>query len=134
MTPRAKRLGWLAGLVILVVACDPDVQIVRIAAQDFRFDPAEVRAPAGRPLRLKIVNEGREPHEFAGPILSDLRIRLTMDSSSDAVARPDGIRILPGQSLELTLRLPPGAYPFHCRVRGHKGMTGILLVEEPLSH
>ncbi len=133
MTPRTERLGWLAGLAILVVACDPDVQIVRIAAQDFRFDPAEVRVSAGRPLRLKIVNEGREPHEFAGPILSDLRIRLTTDSASDAVARPDGIRILPGQSLELTLQLPPGAYPFHCRVRGHKGMTGILLVEESLS-
>ncbi len=133
MTHRAKCLGWLAGLAILVVACDSDVQIVRIAAQDFRFDPAEVRAFAGRPLRLRIVNEGREPHEFSGPILADPQVRQTLEPSSDAAAPPGWIRILPGQSLELTLRLSPGAYPFHCRVRGHKGMTGILLVEEPLS-
>ncbi len=133
MNRRVKRFGWLAGMAILVNACDPDVQTVRIAAQDFRFDPVEVRAIAGRPLRLTIVNEGREPHEFAGPLLVDPRVRLIADPSSDAVLRQDGIRILPGRSLQLTLWMPPGTYLFHCQVRGHKGMTGTLLVDEPPS-
>ncbi len=133
MNRDVRRLGWLAGMAILVSACDPDAQTVRIAAQDFRFDPVEVRAIAGRPLRLTIVNEGREPHEFASPLLSDPRVRLTADPSLDAVPRQGGIRILPGRSLELTLWAPPGAYLFHCRVSGHKGMTGTLLVDEPPS-
>jgi uncharacterized cupredoxin-like copper-binding protein len=120
-------------MAFLVTACDPDVQTVRIAAQDFRFDPVEVRAIAGRPLRLTIVNEGREPHEFASPLLSDPWVRVSAGPSLDAVSRQRGIRIPPGRSLELTLRVSPGVYLFHCRVRGHKGMTGILLVEEPPS-
>jgi uncharacterized cupredoxin-like copper-binding protein len=133
MNRLVRRLGWLAGMAILVNACDPGVQAIRIAAQDFRFDQMEVRAIAGRPLRLTIVNEGREPHEFASPLLSDPRVRLSADPSLDAVPRQSGIRIPPGRSLELTLWVPPGVYLFHCRVRGHKGMTGILIVEEPPS-
>ena len=50
-------------LVLLVfgTACDPSQQ-VDIVADDFRFSPAEVRVSAERPIRVRIINGGREPH------------------------------------------------------------------------
>ena len=107
-------------LVALVIAagaalsgCEPREQEIRVAAQDFRFVPSLIRIRANTPVRLTIVNEGREPHEFAS--------RLLQDSES--------LRVLPGHSATVVLQATPGTYPFRCRVRGHAGMDGTMIVE-----
>jgi len=106
----------------MLAACEPREQAARVAAQDFRFVPPTIRVRAGVPVRLTIVNEGREPHELAGPLLTDPRVRILNDSRS--------VRLLPGRSVTVVLHASPGAYPFWCRVRGHAGMEGMVIVED----
>lgn len=108
-------------MAVALAACGREDQAVRIAAQDFRFSPATIRLHADAPARLTIVNEGREPHEFASPLLTDARVRL--------LEAPENFRLLPGHSITIVLQARPGTYPFRCRVRGHPGMEGTVIVE-----
>lgn len=111
----------MIALASALAACKRGDQAVRVAAQDFRFSPATIRLRADAPARLTIVNEGREPHEFASPLLTDARVRL--------LEAPENFRLPPGQSLTIVFQAPPGTYPFRCRVRGHPGMEGTVIVE-----
>jgi plastocyanin len=113
--------GFLGILALRVMACDPPEQTVRIVAQDFLFTPAEVHVSAERPLRLKIVNEGREPHEFKSPLLAH-QIGVAGGTSSSFPVRPN-------QTVETVIRTIPGVYPFYCAIRGHAGMSGTIIVE-----
>jgi uncharacterized cupredoxin-like copper-binding protein len=106
---------------VVLAACEPREQEVRLAAQDFRFTPSMIRVHADLPVRLTILNEGREPHEFASPLLTDSRVRL--------LSTPESFRVPPGRSITILFQAPPGAYPFKCRVRGHPGMEGMVIVE-----
>jgi plastocyanin len=101
--------------------CEPGEQEIRLAAQDFRFSPPLVRVQHDRPARLTIVNEGREPHELAGPLLTDARVRL--------LSPPESLHMLPGRSVTVIFLAQPGAYAFRCRMRGHAGMEGMVIVE-----
>jgi uncharacterized cupredoxin-like copper-binding protein len=112
----------------LLDACDASVQDVRLAAQDFRFDPQEVRLHAAHPIRLLVVNEGREPHEFTGPFLTDPQVRL-LDGEPAGVRGRGTVTIAPGRSIRLTFLAPAGTYLFRCKIRGHAGMTGTMIVD-----
>ncbi len=61
--------GFVTLLVMWAMGCDSPEQTVYIVAEDFRFTPAEVHVSAERPIRLRIANEGREPHELKSPLL-----------------------------------------------------------------
>lgn len=106
---------------VALAACEPREQEVRLAAQDFRFTPSLIRVRADLPVRLTMLNEGREPHEFSSPLLTDSRVRL--------LAAPESSRVPPGRSITVLFQAPPGTYPFTCRVRGHHGMDGMVIVE-----
>ncbi len=112
-------LAILASAVL--TACGQDEQTVRVAAQDFKFSPATIRVHAGAPARLTIVNEGREAHEFAGPLLTDSRVRV--------LEAPENFRLPPGHSITILLQAQAGTYLFWCRVRGHAGMEGTVIAE-----
>jgi uncharacterized cupredoxin-like copper-binding protein len=96
-----------------LLGCEPGEQEIRLAAQDFRFIPSTIRIRADRPVRLILVNEGREPHEFVSRLLPE----------------PGSLHVLPGRSATVVLQALPGTYPFKCRVRGHAGMEGTMIVE-----
>lgn len=113
-----------------MIACEPRVQEVRIAAQDFRFIPSEIRLHAADPIRLVIVNEGREPHDFTSPLLFDPRVRNLPDAGPGQPQQSGRFRILPGRSVTVTFQAPPGTYLFRCQIRGHAGMIGTLIVDE----
>ncbi len=106
---------------VVLAACEPREQEVRLAAQDFRFMPSMIRVHADLPVRLTILNEGREPHEFSSPLLADSRARL--------LSAPESFRVPPGRSITVLFQAPPGTYPFKCRIRGHVGMEGTMIVE-----
>lgn len=113
--------GLVALLVLWAMGCDLSEQTVHIVADDFRFTPAEVHVSAERPIRLRIVNEGREPHEFKSPLLTH---------QTDATgAPPSSLPVLPNHRAETIVRTIPGVYLFYCAIRGHAGMTGTLIVE-----
>jgi len=115
----AKRVLLLSSLAAL--GCEPAEQAVTIVAEDYRFTPVEIRLSSDRPIRLSVVNEGREPHEFKSPILAH-RIR-----TADRLA--DSLRVSVNQRVEAVIRTVPGIYVFYCGVRGHAGMSGTIVVE-----
>jgi uncharacterized cupredoxin-like copper-binding protein len=41
----------------------------------------------------------------------------------------NAIVLEPGQSVELSLSLSSGLYPFRCWIKGHTGMEGTILVK-----
>ena len=127
MTPHLRNVNAfiVRGLFILLfvetVACDAPEQTVDIFAEDFRFTPAEVHVSSERPIRLKIINGGREPHEFKSPLLAhQIGVRGGPVSS---------LPVLPNQAAEAVIRTVPGVYHFYCAIRGHAGMSGTMIVE-----
>lgn len=115
------RVAAVIAIGAALASCEPREPAVRVGAQDFRFVPSMIRVPAGEPVRLTLVNEGREPHEPAGPLFAAPAVRVLGEGGS--------LRLLPGQSVTIRLEAPPGTYPFRCRIRGHAGMEGTLIVE-----
>jgi plastocyanin len=113
--------GLVALLVLWAMGCDSPEQTVHIVADDFRFTPAEVHVSAERPIRLRIVNEGREPHEFKSPLLTH--------QTGATGAPPSSLPVLPNHRAETIVRTIPGVYLFYCAIRGHAGMTGTIIVE-----
>lgn len=116
-----RRVTTMALAACLATGCDADVQTLRITAEDFRFTPEEIRAEAVRPVRLILVNQGREPHEFESPMLAH------------RVDEPHGnvtsVRLEPNQRIDVMIRTIPGTYLYYCRIRGHIGMAGTIIVE-----
>ena len=65
-----RRL-WIAVPLIgsALILCGNDVRAqdratIAIAVKDYRFEPAEIRAPANRPLALEVKNLDATPMEF----------------------------------------------------------------------
>jgi uncharacterized cupredoxin-like copper-binding protein len=112
-----------------VPGCDGEVQPVHIVAEDYRFTPDIVRLASGRPIDLSLFNQGREDHEFESPLLSDRSVVIESVFLNGEPTTAEHLRIAPGKRLSLRLRVPPGTYLFVCKVKGHSGMTGTLIVE-----
>ena len=108
-------------VVVAFAGCDRKAQSVLITAQDFRFTPAEVHLTSASPIHLTIINEGREPHEFESSLLAH-----RVDGSSGGTT---SVRVLPNQQTDMMIRTIPGTYIFYCRIRGHGGMSGTIIVE-----
>jgi uncharacterized cupredoxin-like copper-binding protein len=127
MTCQANRLLAIArtDLIALIMlwgtACDSSERTVYIVAEDFRFTPAEIHVSAARMVRLRIVNGGREPHEFKSPLLAH-QIGVT-------TAPPSSLPVLPNHRVETVIRALPGVYHFYCAIRGHAGMSGTIIVQ-----
>ena len=94
---------------------------MRITAEDFRFTPADVRLTAAMPIHLTIINEGHEPHDFESPLLAH-----RVDGAGGTAT---SVRVAPNQRIDVTIRTIPGTYIFYCRIRGHAGMSGTIIVE-----
>jgi plastocyanin len=103
------------------MGCDSPEQTVYIVAEDFRFTPAEVRVAAEHPIRPRIGNAGREPHEFKSVLLA----RQTGVTGTP----PSSLPVLPNHKAETVVRTIPGVYLFSCAMRGHAGMSGTIIVE-----
>jgi plastocyanin len=109
-------------VLLIAVSCGQSEQTARIIAQDFRFDPMEIRLSSGQPIRLIVVNEGREAHEFKSPLLAH-------QVGANGRGLSDSLRVLPNQRAETVIRTIPGTYVFYCAIRGHAGMSGTIIVE-----
>ena len=67
----AAALGTVALLAPLEAAAQPigDPAVVRMTLHDHRFAPDTVVAPAGRPIRIELVNEDAAPEQVESPEL-----------------------------------------------------------------
>ena len=98
--------------------------IVRMVARDYSFD-TPLRLPSGI-VRIRLVNRGSEPHYAAfyrlagGRTATDfLRWRASRSPAPDWLTVASGpASVAPGDSTDLTLRLPPGHYLVLCGYPG----------------
>ena len=119
---RARAVTFLVTLLVLwAMGCNSPEQTVDIVAEDFRFTPAEVRVAAEHPIRLRIVNAGREPHEFKSVLLAH--------QTGATGTPPSSLPVLPNHKAETVVRTIPGVYLFYCAIRGHARMGGTIIVE-----
>jgi len=119
----------ILSLLAPAMACDQGTQDIYVAAQDFRFVPNEIHLVGNRLSRLIVRNEGRERHQFISPLLDRADVRLPTPNTLPNATAPDGIAILPGQSLALQFIPEPGTYEIRCLIKGHAGMRGMIIVE-----
>ena len=124
---------FLTVFVLGLGACSSEYQEVRIVVDDFRFSPARVDVRAGQSVHLVVRNQGRETHRFHSPLLAYPRVDVVSDTGRQTDAFEQGVPLAPGQRLELMLTLPPGVYHFRCPIKGHRGMRGMIVVQEPAS-
>jgi hypothetical protein len=127
-----RRALALLPAVVAALACAgcgdpafdaPPGRPITIALREYRLDPAEVHARAGR-LTFVAVDRGRLVHNLA--------IETIPDDPADAPVVLGRSRALhPGQrSAPLTLRLRPGRYRLLCTIANHDdlGQYGTLTV------
>jgi uncharacterized cupredoxin-like copper-binding protein len=126
---RRLVLASVVGASMQLTACQPAVQEVRIVAQEFRFEPAQIQLRAAEPVHLVIVNEGRELHEFTSTLLANPLVRTLAAAKPAEYREAASFKIPPGRSVEITLLAPPGVYAFYCKIKGHSGMAGTIMVE-----
>lgn len=88
-----------------------------------------IHVAGNRPIEITLFNEGREIHEFQSPLLSDRSVVIESVFLNGEPTIPEHLRIAPGKRLNLRFRAQPGTYLFSCKVRGHSGMSGTLIVE-----
>lgn len=109
------RHGRFAALVFALFAggnAEADELLTfRITAKDGQLQPQEVLVPAGRRIKLEIVNEGTEPIEFESLELRKEKV-LGPGAASFVVIAP----------------LRPGSYPFFDEFHQETGM-GVLIAE-----
>jgi len=115
---------------LLCPGCEGAVQEVRLNIFDYRFIPDQLRVVTGKPVRLLIRNQGREVHRFKGSLLEKAGIVNLHGNPVQSAELENGIHIPPGKTLALVLVLPVGQYEFQCPIRGHRGMSGVLVMEK----
>lgn len=84
-----------------------------VDAGDINFTPKDLTMPANTDVALMFTNKGVLQHDFV------------IDNPSVSSGVLNG-----GQSITITINLPPGTYTFYCDVPGHKeaGQVGTLVV------
>lgn len=90
-----------------------------IVFEEMRFVPNRLDATVGEPLRVKLINNGRERHD--------------LNFASLHMPRLEGVQAIlePGETRTITLTFDqPGTHTFQCSLPGHAvaGMTGAVFV------
>jgi len=111
-------------------ACQEEIQKVRITAEEFLFLPKVVHLQAWKPFHLLVANQGRELHRFKSSLLTHQDVRVQWKFEQMTFQEEKGIGLAPGYAFELITKPPTGFYRFQCPIRDHRGMQGMLIVEE----
>ena len=100
---------------------------VTVKMTDFDFTPSEVNFEAARPVKLMLVNDGTDRHDFSAPAFF-AAAALRQGSTGPAGGK---VSVAKGQSAEIDL-VPgaPATYPLTCTEFLHEmfGMTGTITV------
>ena len=82
IAPTAAMAALLACLAVGVPARAQDSVEIAVTVKDHKFDPAELQAPAGKPIVLRIKNLDATPMEFES---KTLRVEKVLTGNSEAV-------------------------------------------------
>jgi plastocyanin len=75
-------LALMTGLVATPCAFAQDTAELAISVKDHKFDPAELQAPAGKPIVLRVKNLDPTPMEFES---NSLRVEKVLTGNGEAV-------------------------------------------------
>jgi len=118
---RAAAADWAAAETVTVVL------------DDYAFRPADLLLRAGRPVRLRFVNEGVRPHDWTSPgFFRAVETRPDDAAASRVLAAGGSVDVPAGGAVEVAvLPLAPGRHEVECRRPLHAmlGMTGRVVVE-----
>lgn len=125
--PILPALLWLSLMIPAAAAPGrPKIETVTVVMVDNRFQPDHVTFHAGRPTLLRLVNRGKEMHEFTAPeFLHAAKIR-----DARALSNNGGdIVVQPGRTVQVRL-VPekPGDYKLICADHDWDGMVGSISV------
>jgi plastocyanin len=83
---RTTKAGLVAMAFIMAALSGASAQetALRLTIKNNRFEPAELRAPAGKPIRLLIQNLDRTPEEFES---KTLRVEKIIAAQSEATVQ-----------------------------------------------
>ena len=126
---------WLFLFALLLAAPaaaqEPEWRTAReyeVLLSPFAFAPDPIRLEAGRPVRLRFLNQGQATFSFsADDFFRSARVR-----SGDAEAVADGhIRLAPGEARTIALVPAPGRYRARSGNWIHRllGMSARIIVE-----
>ena len=100
---------------------------------EFQFQPAEITANVGQPIKLMMKNNGTVLHDF---VSTDAMVEVMAEQSAmhDMAEMETAMHAAVEAGQESTLEFKatqPGTYTFSCTVPGHKeaGMVGKLIVK-----
>jgi uncharacterized cupredoxin-like copper-binding protein len=127
---------YVALCMLILIACGPGTKAettgVRVAASEFRFEPANLTLKANAPTTLTFKNAGQTLHDLtivSGPGIPTPDAHASGDHTTENL--PYHVAAEPGKEATLALNLPAGSYAFICSVAGHKelGMQGTIIVQ-----
>jgi len=101
---------------------------VDVLLHPYRYEPREIRLVAGRPIKLRFVNNGRANLSFSAPAF----FRAAQIRRRDARGLSGGgFRLAPGERRTIALVPAPGRYSARSAFLLHRlrGMTATIVVE-----
>ena len=126
---------WLFLLALLIaapaVAQQPEWRTAReyeVLLRPFAFEPEPIRLEAGRPVKLRFLNQGQATFSFSAPAF----FRAARVRPGDAEIVADGnIRLPPGEARIIALVPAPGRYRARSGNWIHRllGMSTRIIVE-----
>jgi uncharacterized cupredoxin-like copper-binding protein len=117
----------LAALVPLPAAAQTPA-VLEVQLSSFRFTPNPILLEAGRPLVLRLVNDGKGGHDFTA---ATFFAAAAVAPADRAWIRNGSVEVPGRQVRELRLTAPsPGTYKLKCTHTLHKafGMSGEIIV------
>ena len=122
-----RRLAGGLVAVALLGASSAVADDVVVRLVDDQFEPAEIVLEHGKSYRLRLVNAGKELHEFNAPAF--FRAAQVKDGASALTPNGAEVVLQPGQTAELELVAPaPGSYQLTCPDHDWEGMVGTIVV------
>ena len=131
-------VGGLIGVAMLATGGPATGPAQTVIAREMAYIPIEVKGVVGRPVTIRLRNEGLLEHDFnvVGIRASGVKavdVGVTAAHGSAHGSAPEAVHVAagPGKTGTLTFTpLVPGVFPVACSVPGHKeaGMVGTLTV------
>jgi uncharacterized cupredoxin-like copper-binding protein len=108
-------------------------ETVTLTLNEFQFQPAEITANVGQPIKLVLKNNGTVLHDF---VSTDAMVEVMEEHGAehDMAGMQTNMHaaIEAGQQSKLEFKaIQPGTYTFYCTIAGHReaGMEGKLIVK-----
>ncbi len=129
---RLARITLLAAAMALLPLAGamatnwPQAHKITVATVEYAFKPKSLTFHQGVAYRLRVVNKGKETHEFTAP---DFFKTLDMRDTAALNADHTEIVVQPGESKELYfVANQPGSYQLVCSDHDWAGMVGDITV------